>query len=121
MTTDELALPGRHNVSNSLAAAMAARVMEVRTDSIRESLMTFEGVQHRLELVRELDHVHYINDSKATNINAVWYALESYDSRVILIAGGRDKGNDYSEIADLVQQKVHGLVAIGESADKTFL
>ncbi len=118
MTTDELALPGRHNVYNSLAAAMAARVMEVRTESIRESLMTFEGVRHRLELVRELDNVHYVNDSKATNINAVWYALECYNSGVVLIAGGRDKGNDYSEIADLVRQKVHGLVAIGESAER---
>lgn len=118
MTTDELSLPGRHNVYNSLAAAMAARVMEVRAESIRESLMTFEGVRHRLELVRELDNVHYINDSKATNINAVWYALESYDARVILIAGGRDKGNDYSKIADLVRQKVHGLIAIGESAER---
>jgi UDP-N-acetylmuramoylalanine--D-glutamate ligase len=118
MATDDLALPGRHNLCNSLAAAMAARVMEVRVDAIRESLMTFEGVRHRLELVRELDNVRYINDSKATNVNAVWYALESYDARVILIAGGRDKGNDYSGIVDLVRDKVDGLVAIGESADR---
>ena len=118
MATADLALPGPHNVYNSLAAAMAARVMEVRTESIRESLMTFEGVRHRLEFIREIDGVKYINDSKATNVNAVWYALESYDSRVILIAGGRDKGNDYSEIAGLVQSKVHGLVAIGESAGR---
>ncbi|MFV1979539.1 MAG: Mur ligase family protein [Rhodothermia bacterium] len=115
---DDPSLPARRGVHNSLAAAMADRVMEVRAESIRESLMTFEGVRHRLELIRELDNVHYVNDSKATNINAVWYALESYDARLILIAGGRDKGNDYSEIADLVRRKVHGLVAIGESADR---
>lgn len=118
MTRDELALPGRHNLYNSLAAAMAARVMEVRVESIRESLMTFEGVRHRLETVRELKGVRFVNDSKATNVNAVWYALESMDRPVILIAGGRDKGNDYSEIADLVKEKVRCLIAIGESAEK---
>lgn len=118
MARDELALPGRHNLYNSLAAAMAARVMEVRVESIRESLMTFEGVRHRLEFIREVKGVRYVNDSKATNVNAVWYALESVDSPVILIAGGRDKGNDYSAIADLVTEKVHGIVAIGESAGR---
>ena len=118
MATDQLSLPGKHNLYNSLAAAMAARAMEVRIDSIRESLMSFEGVQHRLEFVRELEGVRYINDSKATNVNAVWYALESFDGRVILIAGGRDKGNDYSEITDLVSEKVHGIIAIGESANR---
>jgi UDP-N-acetylmuramoylalanine--D-glutamate ligase len=118
MATEDLALPGRHNLYNSLAAAMAARVMEVGTASIRESLMSFEGVPHRLELIREVDGVRYINDSKATNVNSVWYALESYDERVILIAGGRDKGNDYSQIADLVREKVAAIVAIGESADR---
>ena len=118
MAADDLALPGRHNLYNSLAAAMAARVMEVGTASIRESLMTFEGVKHRLELVREVEGIRFINDSKATNVNSVWYALESCRGRVILIAGGRDKGNDYSQIASLVSEKVYGLVAIGESADK---
>jgi len=118
MARDELALPGRHNLYNSLAAAMAARVMEVRVESIRESLMTFEGVRHRLEFIREVRGVRFVNDSKATNVNAVWYALESMDSPVILIAGGRDKGNDYSAISDLVAEKVHGLVTIGESAEK---
>ena len=107
MSTEDLALPGRHNVYNSLAAAMAARVMEVRTDSIRESLMTFEGVKHRLELVRELDRVDYVNDSKATNVNAVWYALESYDKRVILIAGGRDKGMTTRRSLIWSKQKVY--------------
>jgi len=118
MPADQLPLPGKHNLYNSLAAAMAARVMEIETISIRESLMTFEGVEHRLEFVREYEGVTYINDSKATNVNAVWYALESFNERVILIAGGRDKGNDYSEIADLVAEKVHGIVAIGESAGR---
>jgi UDP-N-acetylmuramoylalanine--D-glutamate ligase len=118
MARDELALPGRHNLYNSLAAAMAARVMEVRVDSIRESLMTFEGVRHRLEFIREIRGIRFVNDSKATNVNAVWYALESMDSPVVLIAGGRDKGNDYSVIADLVSEKVKGIITIGESADR---
>jgi len=118
MHTDKLALRGRHNLYNSLAAAVAARVMEVRNDVVRESLASFEGVPHRLEFVRELDGVRYINDSKATNVNAVWYALESFSCPIVLIAGGRDKGNDYTVLKPLVAEKVRALVAIGESADK---
>ncbi|BBM71035.1 UDP-N-acetylmuramoyl-L-alanine--D-glutamate ligase [Rhodothermus marinus] len=118
MHANELALRGRHNLYNSLAAAVAARVMEVRNDVVRESLASFEGVPHRLEFVRELDGVRYVNDSKATNVNAVWYALESFSCPIVLIAGGRDKGNDYSVLKPLVKEKVRALVAIGESADK---
>ncbi len=118
MQAEMLALRGQHNLYNSLAAAMAARVMEVGSDVVRESLMTFEGVPHRLEFVRELDGVRYINDSKATNVNAVWYALESFQERIVLIAGGRDKGNDYAPLRPLVKAKVRGLIAMGESADK---
>ena len=118
MPTHQLALRGRHNLYNSLAAAVAARVMEVRSEVVRESLQSFEGVPHRLELVRELEGVRYINDSKATNVNAVWYALESFSEPIVLIAGGRDKGNDYASLRPLVKEKVHTVVAIGESADK---
>ena len=118
MQAENVALRGRHNLYNSLAAAVAARVMEVRSDVVRESLASFEGVPHRLELVREHNGVRYVNDSKATNVNAVWYALESYHSPVVLIAGGRDKGNDYSAIKPLVREKVRAVIALGESADK---
>lgn len=118
MKASELALRGKHNLYNSLAATVAARVMEVDSNVLRESLMSFQGVPHRLEFIREIDGVRFVNDSKATNVNAVWYALESFDRPIVLIAGGRDKGNDYSPLVPLVRQKVHGVVAIGESADK---
>lgn len=117
MHTDELALRGRHNVYNSLAAAVSARVMEVENDVIRESLGGFEGVPHRLEEVRTVNGVLYVNDSKATNVNAVWYALESFDRPVVLIAGGRDKGNDYTDLRPLVREQVRAVVALGESAE----
>ena len=117
MPQDELALRGRHNMYNSLAAAVSARVMEVENDVIRESLSGFEGVPHRLEAVRTVDDVLYVNDSKATNVNAVWYALESFDRPIVLIAGGRDKGNDYTDLKPLVRDQVRAVVALGESAD----
>jgi len=117
MVQDELGLRGPHNLYNSLAAAVAARVMEVQDDVIRQSLASFEGVPHRLETVATLGGVRYVNDSKATNVNAVWYALESFDAPIVLIAGGRDKGNDYSALRPLIRQRVRGVVAIGESAD----
>ena len=125
MPTANLALPGRHNLYDSLAAAIVARAMEIRSDIVRESLTSFEGVPHRLEKVRTLGGVAYVNDSKATNVNAVWYALESFEGprpggtgggRVVLIAGGKDKGNDYGPLKPLVEAKVAGVVAIGESA-----
>ncbi len=117
MPQDELALRGRHNMYNSLAAAVSARVMEVENDVIRESLSGFEGVPHRLEAVRTVDDVLYVNDSKATNVNAVWYALESFDRPIVLIAGGRDKGNDYTDLKPLVREQVRAVVALGESAE----
>jgi len=117
MHRDKLALRGRHNVYNSLAAAVSARVMEVESDVIRESFGGFEGVPHRLEEVRTIDDVLYVNDSKATNVNAVWYALESFERPVVLIAGGRDKGNDYTDLKPLVRDTVRAVVALGESAD----
>ena len=120
MQRDELTLRGRHNLYNSLAAAVSARVMEVESDVIRESLSGFEGVPHRLEEVRTIDGVLYVNDSKATNVNAVWYALESFNRPVVLIAGGRDKGNDYTDLKPLVRKGVRAVVALGESADKVY-
>jgi UDP-N-acetylmuramoylalanine--D-glutamate ligase len=122
MSTSDLALPGRHNLYNSLAAAVVARAMEVRSDVVRESLTSFEGVPHRLETVRTVGGVTFVNDSKATNVNAVWYALESFPARaegggVVLIAGGRDKGNDYGPLQRLVADKVAGIVALGEGAE----
>lgn len=118
MRKEDLALKGPHNVFNSLAAAMAARVMEIPSLAVRESLSSFEGVAHRLEFVRTLDEVQYVNDSKATNVNAVWYALESFQQKIVLIAGGRDKGNDYSSLIPLVEDKVRVVIALGESAEK---
>ena len=118
MEISELALRGRHNLYNSLAAAVAARVMEINSDVIRESLKSFEGVPHRLEAVRDLDGVRYVNDSKATNVNAVWYALESFEEPIVLIAGGRDKGNNYASLKPLVKEKARAVIGLGESADK---
>jgi UDP-N-acetylmuramoylalanine--D-glutamate ligase len=117
MPVKEVALRGRHNLYNTLAAAVSARAMEVRDDIVRSSLGSFAGVPHRLEVVRDLNGVRYINDSKATNVNAVWYALESMHGPVILIAGGRDKGNDYESLRPLVRSKVSILITIGEGAD----
>ena len=117
MPASDLALRGPHNLYNSLAAAVSARVMELQDDTIRQSLSSFEGVPHRLESVAEIDGVLFVNDSKATNVNAVWYALESFDQPIVLIAGGRDKGNDYDALKPLVRERVRGVVAMGESAD----
>jgi len=117
---NNLRIRGIHNVYNSLAAALAARAMEVKDEIIRESLQSFEGVEHRLEFVREINGVKFIYDSKATNVNSLWYALESFDEPIILIAGGRDKGNDYSKVYDLVKRKVKLIIAIGESKNKIY-
>lgn len=118
MHTTEISLPGQHNLSNGLATAIATRASEIKNDSIRESLSRFEGVEHRLELVRVFDGVKYINDSKATNINAVWFALNSFSVPLTLILGGRDKGNDYLDLKDQIQEKVHTVIAIGEARPK---
>lgn len=115
MNAGYIGLPGKHNLKNGMATALAARASEISNESIRESLRTFEGVAHRLEFVRMVDGIKYINDSKATNINAVWYALDSFETPVVLILGGRDKGNDYRELAGQIRKKVHTVVAIGEA------
>lgn len=118
MPVFDLGLSGQHNLQNGLAAALAARAGEIRNDAIRESLKSFAGVEHRLELTRIVDGVKYINDSKATNVNSVWFALDSFNVPLTLILGGRDKGNDYSELVNLLHDKVHTIIAIGESKDK---
>jgi UDP-N-acetylmuramoylalanine--D-glutamate ligase len=111
--TQELPLQGRHNQYNSMAAGISARVAGLRSEKIRESFTTFEGLEHRLESVTTVGGVHFINDSKATNVNSVWFALESMKTPTVLILGGQDKGNDYSEILDLVKEKVKAIVCLG--------
>jgi UDP-N-acetylmuramoylalanine--D-glutamate ligase len=118
MSIYELALQGKHNIYNSMAASIAARVLEVRKDAIRESLMDFRALEHRLETVVSVHGVAFINDSKATNVNSTWYALESMDKPVIWIAGGVDKGNDYSQLTDLVRQKVKAVICLGKDNRK---
>ncbi|CAG0905088.1 unnamed protein product, partial [Cyprideis torosa] len=113
MPISELALYGEHNVSNSLAAAVTANIFKISSAKIRESLANFKAVEHRLELVSKKGGVAYINDSKATNINAAYYALKSTDAPIIWIAGGQDKGNDYSELFELVDSKVKALICLG--------
>lgn len=118
MSILELALQGRHNVYNSMAAGIAARVLEVRNETIRESLMDFQNVEHRLERVATVNEVEFINDSKATNVNSAWFALESMEKPVIWIVGGTDKGNDYTSLLDLVKQKVKAIVCLGKDNEK---
>ena len=124
MKIQELALQGKHNVYNSMAAAVASRVLEVKDFITRQSLLDFQNVEHRLEHVINVHGIEFINDSKATNINSVWYALESMNKNTVWIVGGVDKGNDYSELLNLVKSKVKAIVCIGESKKnihKTFV
>ena len=118
MEQEELALRGKHNLYNSLAAGITADLAGVSNEQIREGLKTFEGVEHRLEKAGRVRGVEFINDSKATNVNACWYALDSMRTPVVLILGGKDKGNDYSEIFDLVKEKCIGLVFLGVDNSK---
>lgn len=113
MSIHELSLKGKHNQFNSMAAGISARIAGVRKEKIRESFASFEGLEHRLEYVATVRGVEFINDSKATNVNSVWFALESMKKPVVLILGGQDKGNDYSEIMDLVKEKVKAIVCMG--------
>ena len=113
MDQDQLALTGTHNLYNSLASGIAAKVTDIKDDEIRASLSDFAGVEHRLEKVARVRGVDYINDSKATNVNSCWYALQSMNTPVVLILGGTDKGNDYTEIEELVINKVHALIFLG--------
>ena len=114
----ELALQGKHNVYNSMAAAIAAKAIKIDNKIIRESLMTFTGVEHRMEKVLKIKNVLYINDSKATNVDSAWYALDSMTTSVVWIAGGKDKGNDYAPLHQLVKDKVRVLICMGLDNEK---
>ncbi len=118
MEQEELALRGKHNLYNSLAAGITADIAGVTNEQIREGLSSFRGVEHRLEFAGRVKSIDFINDSKATNVNACWYALESMTQPTVLILGGLDKGNDYTEIYDLVKQKCIGLVFLGVDNSK---
>lgn len=113
MLIDELSIKGKHNVYNSMAAGIVAQVLNIRNEVIRESLMDFKNVEHRMEPVLTVRGVKYINDSKATNINSVWYALESVTTPIVWIVGGTDKGNDYEVLRKLVEEKVTAIVCLG--------
>jgi UDP-N-acetylmuramoylalanine--D-glutamate ligase len=118
MTIHEFALKGRHNTYNSMAAAIAGKILNIRKEVIRESLVDFQGVEHRLEPVITVCGISFINDSKATNVNSTWYALECMENQVIWIVGGVDKGNDYSELFPIVKKKVKAIVCLGKDNKK---
>lgn len=118
MSIHELAQQGKHNAYNSMASGIAGKVLEIRKEIIRESLSDFQNVEHRLEFVAEVHGIEFINDSKATNVNSTWYALESMQKPTIWIAGGVDKGNDYEFLTGLVKQKVVGMVCLGKDNEK---
>lgn len=113
MKINDLALVGKHNVANSLAASLASKILQISNEKIRSSLMTFQAVEHRLENVANINGVQFINDSKATNVNATYFALESMKKPTVWIVGGVDKGNNYDEIADLVKKKVKAIICLG--------
>jgi len=113
MTLQDMAMVGKHNVYNSMAAAIAARLLDIHKESVQQSLAGFQGVKHRLEYVATIRGIDFINDSKATNINSAWYALENSRKPVIWIAGGQDKGNDYEALLPLVQEKVKAIICLG--------
>lgn len=115
---ESLSLKGLHNLYNSMAAGLSACLLDIKKEDIRRALADFEGVEHRLEYVADVDGVRYINDSKATNVNSCWYALESMPRNTVLILGGKDKGNDYTEIEPLVKEKVKAIVCMGKDNDK---
>lgn len=118
MSINELALQGKHNIYNSMASGIVAKVLELRNETLRESMGNFKNIEHRLESVGKISGISFINDSKATNVNSTWYALESMTSDVILILGGVDKGNDYSMLKELVKQKVKAIVCLGKDNER---
>ncbi len=114
----EAGMRGEHNTANALAAALACRLMGLTVDLLASTLRTFQGLPHRLESIRQLDGIDYVNDSKATNVDSVWYALNSYDKPIVLIAGGRDKDSDFTALRERIREKTRAIVLIGEAADK---
>jgi UDP-N-acetylmuramoylalanine--D-glutamate ligase len=113
MSIYDLGLKGKHNAQNSLASSISSRIADIRKDVIRESLSDFENVEHRLEFVARVNGIEFINDSKATNVNSTWYALESMEKQTVWIVGGVDKGNDYADLMDLVKTKVKAIICLG--------
>ncbi|MEO0573469.1 MAG: UDP-N-acetylmuramoyl-L-alanine--D-glutamate ligase [Bacteroidota bacterium] len=120
MSTDFLTLDGQHNVKNAMAAGLASMLVGVRKEAIKQSIQTFQGVPHRLEKVLKINHVEYINDSKATNVNATYYALDGIKKPIVWIVGGVDKGNEYSELMPMVREKVKGIICLGMDNSKLF-
>ena len=118
MPTKDLALNGNHNIKNAMAAATVASLLKIRKQTIRESLENFQGVEHRLENVLKINKVQYINDSKATNVNATYYALESMEAPTVWIVGGVDKGNNYKELFPYVNEKVKAIICLGKDNEK---
>lgn len=118
MERDILALTGTHNLYNSMASGITAKLLDIDNEKLRQSLSDFQGVEHRLEKVAKVRGVQYVNDSKATNVNSCWYALQSMTTKVVLILGGTDKGNDYTEIEELVKKKARALIFLGVDNDK---
>ncbi len=118
MSIKEFALTGKHNLYNSMAAGIAAKILGVRKEIIRDSLQDFQNLEHRLEFVVSIKGVEYINDSKATNVNSTWFALESMNKPVVWIAGGIDKGNDYTVLKELVKSKVKAIICLGKDNEK---
>ena len=118
MSISKLTLQGKHNVKNTMASALASQLLNVRSQSIKDSLANFEGAEHRLENVQKVNGVHFINDSKATNVNATFYALECMEQPTVWIVGGVDKGNDYEDLLPLVREKVKAIVCLGEDNEK---
>jgi UDP-N-acetylmuramoylalanine--D-glutamate ligase len=118
MGIHELALKGKHNTQNSLASGIASRILEIRKEVVRESLADFTNVEHRLEFVAKVHGIEFINDSKATNINSTWFALESMEKSTVWIVGGVDKGNDYTELTELVNDKVKAIICLGKDNQK---
>jgi UDP-N-acetylmuramoylalanine--D-glutamate ligase len=118
MSTDALALEGKHNLKNTMAATTAAKLIGIRKETIRRSIENFQGAEHRLEKVLKIHHVQYINDSKATNVNATYYALDSMKTPTVWIVGGVDKGNDYKELMPLVREKVKAIICLGMDNSK---
>ena len=116
----DISIRGEHNLANAMAVIAAAKIFDLNSKGVIKALQTFESVEHRLELVREIDGIKFINDSKATNVDSVWYALKSFEEPLFLILGGQDKGNDYKQIKQLVINKVKKIYAIGSSAEKIF-
>lgn len=120
MRADEINIRGNHNLYNSLASIISARAFEIKSEIIRDTLKSFGGVEHRIEFVREINGIRFYNDSKATNIDSLIVALESFEGNIVLILGGREKGNDYTRVDELVRKKVKVIIAVGETGGKIF-